>query len=357
MSSPAAPARRRAALSTVPRGARGLAHFRAGGAELFAIGTAVARGGSEVRVLARDSSGELRAAGAYAADAEVWGIEFPAGGEVAAVATRVAAASAFELWAWREGLAGSGVVDATARGNVECLAKAPIAGKVLSVAVARESAAEMLAVSSTGVSVWAADTGVHSLQQTSAALRRVEGADAGESVVAGGWMSDAGVFVADQSGVALCDLRTGAAVSAMTAREAVASCAPSFLPASPFAARISAACAAGPAAPSVVYVGAEDGSVRAWDVRKRAVLWHMRDAHSHWVSSMAACASGAVLTGGTDGVVRCFAVDGTGAGTFPQHDDTVTCLAWTDESFASVSYDGRVAVNPIPVGAVRLYES
>lgn len=105
--------------------------------------------------------------------------------------------------------------------------------------------------------------------------------------------------------------------------------------------------------------GDEDGDIYVIDLRKLGhgqdnLLWTVSGtaAHAHYITSLAVEATGVVISGSTDGVVRAWDNRGEVAGTFPIHDDTVYGIAWlrNKAGFASVSYDGRVAANVRPVG-------
>lgn len=114
----------------------------------------------------------------------------------------------------------------------------------------------------------------------------------------------------------------------------------------------------------LVVVGDEDGGVTCGDIRSATnrrthdrdppAVWTIPDtsAHAQWVSSISVGPGDAILSGGTDGVVRVWSSTGGASGTYPQHNDTVYGTSWVANgaAFVSVSYDGRLAGNLRPIG-------
>lgn len=114
---------------------------------------------------------------------------------------------------------------------------------------------------------------------------------------------------------------------------------------------LSAAAAMQSTTASVIYAGATNGSIYAFDIRRmdNCIKFDQQHGHDgHRVSAVSCSEPETILTGGTDGVVTSWNVNPDGVShisTYPQHDDTVTnIISLPDSQFASISYDGRVAL-------------
>ncbi len=93
----------------------------------------------------------------------------------------------------------------------------------------------------------------------------------------------------------------------------------------------------------------EHGDLALFDLRHPdAPSKVVRDAHVGWITTIGAANSDTLITGGADGVIRVWTSALECATTLPLHADSVYGITATDDMFATVSFEGRVAVNPIP---------
>lgn len=93
----------------------------------------------------------------------------------------------------------------------------------------------------------------------------------------------------------------------------------------------------------------EHGDVLVMDMRNpSAYVAQRRAAHTGWIASVAYLPD-AIVTGGADGIVKVWSPDLQLKATLPHHADSVYGVAFRDSTMATVSYEGRVAVNQIRV--------
>lgn len=116
--------------------------------------------------------------------------------------------------------------------------------------------------------------------------------------------------------------------------------------------RASAACAFGE---HYLAIASEHGDLIAIDVRRTDTpAIEARGAHSGWISALGAVSASAggtddiLVSGGADGVVKLWDDKKLSCvATLPHHADSVYGVARGDGFFATVSYEGRVAVNTL----------
>jgi hypothetical protein len=379
MSPDAYMSRRRGSLLSVSRGSRSIASV--GHESTLLVGTCVSSGTNELRVFAHgDDPSSLLSRNIYECPAEIWGIcplipvlgQGARGGKLVAVAARKNGTSSLALWQLPS-------IDSplppTPSGDLPNLLHCPldvkcerkISGKALSIDVLSN---ERLIVSTSNVvSVVAVDSA-----STSLTVERSVTVDAAESIISAvSCAADSAIAIASRSKVSLYDSRTAddqGLLLLSTVRKQIRSSTTESSPDSQSASsehlsvypeRLrTSAIASGSTA--LIVVGDEDGTVFGLDARlasarsdsDRSIIWSSSDvsAHSNWVTSLSVGPRDEVVSGGADGVVRAWSSSGQSVGVYPLHDDTIYGTAWLGDGwgFASVSYDGRLAVNARPVG-------
>lgn len=349
--------RKRAALSTVGKGSRGLVGFWDLSRPVVITGTATARTENALHVLEFDrNDNRLIVRGIVRSPAEVWSLQLHNDqGQVGpvVVAARRGLQSAVEIWSL------TGITDLLDHAG-ETHSTSPFVERVSAMTVdglilrARQSPYS----SATCLSLMQMEAAVIETERSSLRLKMrlpldskgFARDDTTAKLVDGDWIDINTVMLANQHGLGIFDMRTGQLESSMSLRvivERSRSAAEGFR-ISPHPSRLSSVCCSKIEA-YVLCGGCEDGTVRAFDIRSNDLLWQAKHAKNQWVSTVHGAAQGGVISGGTDGVVKCWGVDGGAVATFPQHDDTVTNVCCSAQNFATVSYDGRVAVNEMPV--------
>lgn len=305
----------RPALCTVPRGARSICGSPN---SQYQVGGALASGASnDLTTVQHTKSNSLEITTATSHAFELWALTTLPGGALLA-GTRTRGAS-------------------HARMLTTCVAAHTLRGRVLSV---HGTASGALAVSSEGLTMF-------SLAEDGKLVEfgSENGADVGKSgansdVVAGG-LAGARVFITRASGtIELRDPRETRA-----ARLGGADAGELAAPAR--AMRVS--CATSARNGDSIALASEHGELAVIDLRT-GMLREARDAHHGWVSALAAVDNGRLLvSGGADGVVKVWSNELELLAMLPHHADSVYGIAAGERSFATVSYDGRVAVNAYPV--------
>lgn len=93
----------------------------------------------------------------------------------------------------------------------------------------------------------------------------------------------------------------------------------------------------------------EHGDLALFDQRyPEAPVKTKADAHAGWISAVGTSGQDTIITGGADGVVRVWTNEFECTATLPLHADSVYGITASDDKFATVSYEGRVALNTIP---------
>ncbi|KAF8819475.1 WD domain, G-beta repeat-containing protein [Cardiosporidium cionae] len=130
-----------------------------------------------------------------------------------------------------------------------------------------------------------------------------------------------------------------------------------------------------PNMPNLVVTGGVEGSLRFWDIRQlEDPVQILSNVHSHWITCVRynQCHDQLILTGGTDNIVKLHRVEMSAnvstpeesAGneetqdtssslisTHDEHEDSVYEVIWSKNDswcFASLSHDGRIAINHVP---------
>lgn len=166
----------------------------------------------------------------------------------------------------------------------------------------------------------------------------------------GGWVDANTAFLITGKQLRTVDKRSGKVERTMHVEEKMSNgncLVPRYAP------TLSSACHSAANNNHMIYVGGDTGELYAFDIAQEgsnAMLWCNEQAHRHSVSKLICTPRGrTILSGGVDGVVRCWTKEGQCMATYPQHDDTITnILSWTNDSFLSISYDGRVALASAP---------
>jgi WD40 repeat protein len=371
--------RRRGSLLSAPKGSRTIASSSIWN-ELL-VGTCVASSTNELSVFTcAGDPASLVPSVVYECPGEIWGLEFLVGdrrdhdddGTLIAVAGRREASSTVSIWRLPPGKSALpptalAVLQNSSLCQAEVKSELLLPGKALAVRLLDRD--RLLVSTSNRVSIVTVDAGSKGL---------IEERDipvGGGGGIVGAWNCEAhsAIAVATRSRVALYDTRSDdregqvlfitadkqvlgpRSVSVVSDRTDAARNLNVF----PELLRISAIATG---KNTLVAVGDEDGSVFGLDTRLggkaggcgRSVVWSAPDvsAHASLVTSLAVGPRDAAVSGGADGVVRAWSSTGQSAGVYPLHDDTVYGTAWLGEGwgFASLSHDGRLAVNPRPVG-------
>lgn len=124
-----------------------------------------------------------------------------------------------------------------------------------------------------------------------------------------------------------------------------------------------------PNRPYHVVTGGDDGSIRFWDLRKSSEALKTLSEHTHWVWSVKynRFHDQLVLSSGSDSLVNLWRISSISSSplielehetaadikirTIEDHEDSAYAVAWgacDSWIFASLSYDGRVAINHVP---------
>lgn len=352
---PSPPPHARPALCTVGKAARGLLGLWDGRAPAVLAGTALAHGPNRVHALSFDPSAHAVAPRALvAAPAEVWALRHlarPGDAVHVLVAARRAARPSVDVWRLP---ALSAEAPPQARvahpARVVEVASCALHAPVLDAAASEKRPHACLAVTQTGATLLDVADSVRCAAALKVDDPRFTLAAAAFEVVAGDWMDASSVFVASSKCLGVFDVRSGELAASLVVgkilevhhRSSSALCVPSH------PSRVSSACSDGE---HVLYTGSQDGCIRAFDTRTRAMLWQVQHAPFQHASALRCASKACLISGGTDGVVRCWSGAGKPLTTFPHHDDTVTNISAGSHAFATVSYDGRVAINRLPVAA------
>lgn len=159
----------------------------------------------------------------------------------------------------------------------------------------------------------------------------------GAPVVAGGFLGRRMFAAREDGGLSLSDPRETKRVR--TGGDA--------LGVPPKALRVSAAAAT----KGAIVLGSRHGALARVDEGTLQVVEEVADAHPGWISAVGKVGP-YVASAGADGVVKLWTERLEKVATFPCHADSVYAIAAGDEAIASVSYEGRVAVNQLPVAIV-----
>ncbi|PXF42623.1 Kinesin-like protein KIF21B [Gracilariopsis chorda] len=351
--------RKQAALWTVGRGSRGLLRCSDRRRKLVIAGTAVTNDENAIHILSVDNDEiSLTPLNVLTTPSEVWSLEVVGKDSNLhlVAATRKGYRSAVEVWslmraddlsprASQPSEWGSSEYEAAPIRNTSFLA---IDGDILKVVKNPSDSSSYMALTkksavflTVGISL---KIGVASSLESTKLLLMSET----DSLVDAGWIDENTAYVASTRCLGICDTRTGTLGSVIETDKAISSYCKSGdglqVPSHPT--RISTSLAIGG---DQVVVGGEDGSLRCYECKTSNVVWQVSNAHTQWVSTLCETQGGGFLSGGMDGVVRCWRKDGQPVATFPQHDDIVTNACSFDNAFVTVSYDGRIALNELPV--------
>lgn len=352
--------RKRPALSTVGRGTRGLLGFWDGGTPVVIAGTAIARTENRLHVLRLNKEENvITPLSTIPAPAEVWSLDPVDHGNQETeiiVAARRGCESTVEVWRL-EGLpelqhASSNQLDqSSGQRNVQAATSSSLGveGEILKVCKNVFNPTTYLSLTQSSASTL--DVSQSLKQKTSLSISGDQFSREGShlKLVTGDWIDPNTALIASQKALAVFDTRTGSVSGSVNLKKFLEAPKPGssgfWLPLHP--SRLASACSDGAC---VVFAGSQDGWIRAFDIRTNNVVWEVQHASHQWVSALCHVRGMGIVSGGTDGVVRCWTREGAPMATFPQHDDTVTNVSCSADSFATVSYDGRIAVNEMPVG-------
>lgn len=354
--------RKRAALWTVGRGSRALLRYNTAESSTILAATALTSQQNKIYVLAVDQQSNLLIpVSTLATPSEVWSQQFiktDANDLHIVAASRCGRKSAVEIWSLPD-VSTSRQVSASDTSlssstedfpPVRRIAHMPVEGSALKIS-ANHTQSAYLCMTESNANVVDVDS---SLQISVSASIDTAKLGTGNSMPFDlrdcGWVDNNTAYIAARDAVGIVDKRTGAIEQVLNIKDAIEKSRPdgARLWLAPSASRVASAASD---ADNVLYTGTENGCLRAFDVRYSRMLWQVVDAHSQWVSALCTAEHGAILSGGMDGVVRYWSREGASLGTFPQHDDIVTNVTCADGSFVSISYDGRVALNEIPLVA------
>lgn len=347
--------RMRAALSTVGRGSRGLLCFWNSDNPIILAGTTVAHAENKLHVLQLDrEANEIHQCIALPVSAEAWSLAVSSQNSREnniVVATRRGHKSAVEVWR----LGGLADLSSSALelgsnsasgsdGHIEVTTTVSVTGQILKVCGNTFVTGSYLAVTQAGASVLDASNSF-AVKATFPEGSAFETDGRPSKIVTGDWMDANIAFLLSKDKIGMFDTRSGNSSMAIDIKRSAESMKSEEHDEwiSRNTARASSACSDGG---NAIYVGGQDGLVRAFDIRKTEMLWEVRHERGQWVSALTSYGNG-FLSGGTDGVVRSWTTDGKAVATFPQHDDTVTNICCSPTIFASVSYDGRIAINNV----------
>eukprot|EP00178_Gracilaria_changii_P020493 TRINITY_DN5961_c0_g1_i1.p2 TRINITY_DN5961_c0_g1~~TRINITY_DN5961_c0_g1_i1.p2 ORF type:complete len:359 (+),score=49.71 TRINITY_DN5961_c0_g1_i1:95-1171(+) len=351
--------RKQSALWTVGRASRGLLRCSDRHRDLIIVGTALTNSENSIHILAVDCDAiSLQPLNVLTAPSEVWSHEVVTKDSNLNIiaATRKAYRSAVEVWSLtgaddlsprisRSPSWDASGYDAHPIRNTSFMA---IDGDILKVVKNPAAISSYLALTKTGATFLSVG---NSLQiSLSLQLERSKFPVKSEKdvFVDAGWLDENTAFVASTRRLAAFDPRTGEFELIADTEELIntSTSVRDGLQVAPYPTRISTALSM---QNSRLTVGGEDGSLRAFDLKKPEFVWQLPHAHAQWVSTLCETGAGEFLSGGMDGVVRCWTKDGQPIATFPQHDDIVTNATTFNSAFVTVSYDGRLAMNELPI--------
>lgn len=350
--------RKRPALSTVGRGSRGLTGLWDRPTPVLFSGTAIAQTGNRLQMLKFDrDANELNVEFAISSPAETWSLDVLEDyGEVTKLiaATRRGEQSSVEVWGL-EGvtdliseLPGENEPSLSNAGpfRIESLVSTPIDGYAFQMRRNPFAANKYVVLTNDGGSLMDASESLKAPRNLATGDDRTERETTPGRVVGGDWIDGETVVLAFRDALGIYDVRTGTTQGIIEMKAAFTKGSKDVVDdwISPNPGRLSAVCSD---RTNYLYTGGRDGFVRVIDVRRREIVWQVEHSRQHWLTGLE-CSENVIFSGGTDGVVRCWNKEGKPAGTFPQHDDTVTNLCCSSEAFASVSYEGRIGVNAVP---------
>lgn len=351
--------RRRTALSTLGRASRGLTCFLDANPAILLAGTALAGTDNELHVLAHEGGGNtLQSIFVLKAPAEIWSLDKASGGNSDSkilVAARRGAQSAIEVWDLPD-LSNVDELLLTPKdendrktSSVNVISSTNVVGMLFKARANPFEASEALSLTQTDFRIVNMNGSSKQAQAGQLFHRNHMSRDAHESnlVIDGEWIDANTAMLACQADLRIFDTRSGKAQTHLVVKDILEHSGHGpesfWIPQHP--SRISSSCC-GPQ--GALYAGFQDGRLRSFDIRKPGIVWEKRHSKNHWVSAVRSFPGGEVLSGGTDGVVKCWGQDGMGIATFPHHDDTVTSASCSSKLFATISFDGRIALNELP---------
>lgn len=299
-------ASRRPALCTVPRGARSI---YANGSGEYVVGGALGSGASnDVTTLQYSSeSDSLTITSSTTHSFEIWALAGLRNGHILA-GTRAGGES-------------------HARVLTDSETAHALRGRVLSLHAGRGGVGA-LAVTSTGMTQLAVLDG---------SLSELAVDDGEDDVVGGGYVGERAYVIHVDGRVELRDPRETRSLALRPA--------PQKLAARASALRVACAISVGR---DTVAVGSQHGELSLVDLRTGTVR-EQRAAHHGWVSAIGASEDAKmIVSGGADGVVKIWNEELQQLAMLPHHADSVYGVAADDNVFATMSYEGRVAVNSYP---------
>lgn len=351
--------RRRPALSTVGRGARGLLGLWDDSAPVIIAGTTIAREENNLHVLLlnRDENA-ITSLSNVNAPGEVWSLDILDRSNhdpKVFVASRRACDSFVEVWQFNglshlNNLSTDGISSSSDQNTVQVVSSSSLAiqGDVLKVCTHPSDSSKALLITHNVALTVDATPSLKQTTSLSISDKIFSNEEKTFSFVTGDWIDDNCVLVASHKSIRIFDTRTGSVANSFDIRKILESSKRSssgfWVP--PHPSRIASACSDGA---NLVYAGSQNGWIRAFDVRTNSLEWEVLHAPYQRVSAICHATMNCIVSGGMDGVVRCWSREGEPLATFPQHDDTLTNITSCAQLFATVSYDGRVAVNEVPV--------
>lgn len=352
--------RKRPALSTVGRGTRGLLGFWDGDTPVVIAGTAIARTENRLHVLRLNKEENvITPLSTIPVPAEVWSLDTVDHGNQETeviVAARRGCESTVEVWRLGglpdlQHFSSDQLHQSSGQVNVQAASSSSlkVEGEILK--VCKNVFNPITCLSLTQSSASTLDVSQSLKQNTSLSVSGGQFSSEGShlKLVSADWIDPNTALIASQKTLAVFDTRTGTISGSLNVKKILEASKPGsngfWVP--PHPSRLASACSNGA---YVVYAGSQDGWIRAFDVRANVVNWEAQHASHQWVSALCHVRGMGIVSGGTDGVVRCWTREGAPMATFPQHDDTVTNISCSADSFATVSYDGRIAVNEMPAG-------
>lgn len=371
--------RKRAALWTIGRGSRGLVRFSHEGVEYVIAGTTIAAGNNNVHIIRADPEDhDFKPVSVYATDAEVWSMELVSVDEstVFVIAgTRRKRRSAAEIWSMSllnapetmsaKGSPRSNTDDVVRAIDVKC--SVDLEGYAIKVSRSALDRHLYLSVTNSSAAILKVDMILEPSLSSSLEIDPSKDGTEKGAIVDGGWITDNQCFIAYEGDVRIYDTTTGRLCAVVNPSDLITkqSKKKEREGTAPFFSKITSACVC--STKHSLYVGCQDGSLQGFDIsslwsspdlpeEKRdytgwvaQATWKIAKGHNQWVSVLSAMPNGGVLSGDIDGLVRCWTKDGSPAGTFPQHVDTVTGATVSSKSFVTISYDGRIALNQVPL--------